>query len=683
MKKLALVVLLAACVLPAPVGAATTRLFHNTFDMRYRSPGGAAAAGTSVRLRLRVTGAKPQSVTLRVDRGDPAADTQTRSFLPLRRVGGLWSVTVRTPAQPAILSYAFRVRVGNRVLWYGDDFGGADDDLRQGGTGIQSSIEAQGFQLTVYDAGFTTPSWLQGAVVYSIFPDRFRNGSPANDYCRAESTSGCPTFYGSIPAQLHQTWNQPLEDPHRTGVFNRDFFGGDLEGIQEKLGYLKSLGVDAIWMTPIFMARSNHRYDTDDYHHVDPALGGDAAFASLAAAARTAGIRLILDGVFNHASSDSLYFDRYHRYPSLGACESLASPWRSWFSFTTSSTPCGSNDYTGWFSLDTLPTFDHSSAAVRDFFYRSPDSVVRHWSERGADGWRLDAADQLNHSWWRDFRTTVKSYAPDAAIVGEVWPDASDYLLGNEFDSVMNYRFRRAVDGFVRTTDWSDSTGQIPTRTPTQLDRSLAAVREDYPPQASAATFNLIDSHDTNRALFVFTEPGDDGLIQARERLELAALLQFTYVGAPMIYYGDEASINSPGLLGAADPFNRAPYPWSDASGDPSTYGLADTSMIAYYSKLSRLRHELPALRTGSFERVLANDAAGVYAFARTGSGAKPVIVALNKSGSPREVVLHIGRSYPDGTAVEDRIGGTTGTVSGGTIRVSLAARSGAVLVGR
>jgi glycosidase len=682
-KKLALILLLAACVIPAPAGAATARLFHDTFDVRYRSPGGAVATGTSVRLRLRVTGAKPQSVTLRVDRGDPAAETQTRSFLPLRRVGGFWSVTLRTPAQAAILSYVFRVRVGNRFLWYGDDFGAADDDLRQGGTGFQSSLDAQGFQLTVYNGGFTTPSWLQGAVVYSIFPDRFRNGSPANDYCRGGSSSGCPTFYGSIPAQVHQTWNEPIENPQRTGVFNRDFFGGDLAGIEEKLGYLKSLGVDAIWMTPIFMARSNHRYDTEDYLHVDPALGGDAAFASLAAAAKTAGIRLVLDGVFNHASSDSLYFDRYHRYPSLGACESLASPWRNWFSFTASTTPCGSGDYTGWFSLDTLPVFDHGSGPVRDFFYIAPDSVVRHWSERGAGGWRLDAADQLNHAWWRDFRTVVKSYAPESAIVGEVWPDASDYLLGNEFDSVMNYRFRRAVDGFVRTTAWSDSTGQIPTRTPTQLDRSLAAVREDYPPQASAAAFNLIDSHDTNRALFVFTEAGDDGLTQARERLALAALLQFTYVGAPMIYYGDEAAINAPGPGGTADPFNRAPYPWSDASGDPSTYGPADTSMIAYYSKLSRIRHDLPALRTGSFERVLADNAAGVYAFARAGGGAKPVIVALNKSSSTRDVVLRIGRFYADGASVEDRIGGAAITVSGGTVRVSLTARSGAVLVGR
>lgn len=682
MKKLALLLLLAASVFPAPAGAASPRLFHDTFDPSYRRPGGAVATGTSVRLRLRVAGGRVRSVTLRVDRGDPAADTQTRSFHPLRRVGSFWSVTLRTPAQPALLSYVFRVRVGNRVLWYGDDFGAPDDDVNQGGTGVQSALDAQGFQLTVYDARFTTPSWLRGAVVYSIFPDRFRNGNPANDYCGIGATSGCPMFYGNVPARLHASWNEPIEDPQRTGVYNRDFFGGDLEGIQEKLGYLKSLGVDAIWMTPIFKARSNHRYDTDDYNVVDPALGGDAAFASLAASAKAQGIRLILDGVFNHASSDSVYFDRYHRYTSVGACESPASPWRSWFRFTTSTTPCGSNDYVGWFSLDTLPVFENGSAAVRDFFYRAPDSVVRRWSERGADGWRLDAADQLNHSWWRDFRATVKSYAPDAAIVGEIWPDASEYLLGNEFDSVMNYRFRRAVDGFVRTTDWADSTGKIPVRTPTQLDRALQAVREDYPPQASAAAFNLLDSHDTNRALFVFTEPGDAGLTEARERLELAALLQFTYLGAPMIYYGDEAAINAPGL-GAADPFNRAPYPWSDASGEARTYGPADTSMIAYYTKLSRIRHELPALRTGSFAKLVTNDAAGIYAFARVGGGAKPVIVALNKSGSTRDVVLRIGRFYPDGTSLEDRIGGATSTVAGGSVRATLAGRSGAVLVGR
>lgn len=679
MRKLALLLALGACAVPAAAQAAGPRLFHDSFDARYRNPGGAVPTGTSVRLRLRVTGAKAQSVTLRVDRADPASDTQTRTSYRMRRSGAFWSVTVRTPAKPALLNYAFRVRAGGRVLWYGDDYGSAEDDVHQGGTGVQSALDAQGFQLTVYDSAFRTPSWLQGAVVYSIFPDRFRNGDPSNDYCRVGSTSGCPTFYGGSEARSHPTWNEPVEDPQRSGVYNRDFFGGDLEGIQEKLDYLKGLGVDAIWMTPIFKARSNHRYDTDDYLQIDPALGGDAAFTSLAAAAKARGIRLVLDGVFNHASSDSLYFDRYHRYPSDGACESLASPWRSWFRFNANSTPCGGNDYVGWFNLDSLPVFDHANAAVRDFFYRGSDSVVRHWGARGAAGWRLDAADQIDHGWWRDLRSTVKASAPDTAFVGEVWPDASDYLLGNEFDSVMNYRFRRAVDGFVRATDWADSTGRVEALTPTQLDRSLHAVREDYPPAATATAFNLLDSHDTNRALFVFTEPGDDGLVQARERLKLAALLQFTYPGAPMIYYGDEAAINAPGL-GAADPFNRAPYPWADAGGDPATFGPADTSMVAYYSALGALRHDLPALRTGSFQTLLTKDAAGVYAFARAAAPAQPVLVALNKSGASRTVTLRVGRLYADGSTLRDRLGGAAATVSGGKVTVTVRERSGIVL---
>jgi glycosidase len=187
----------------------------------------------------------------------------------------------------------------------------------------------------VYDRSFTTPAWLQGATVYEIFVDRFRNGDPSNDYCRAGSTSGCPVFYGDVQATPHPTWNEPVEDSRATGVFNRDFFGGDLEGVTQKLDYLKSLGVDAIWLTPIFRARSNHRYDTDDYMHVDPGLGGDAAFAALSAAAKAHGIRLILDGVFNHTSSDSRYFDKYHRYADVvGACESASSPFRNWYSIT-------------------------------------------------------------------------------------------------------------------------------------------------------------------------------------------------------------------------------------------------------------------------------------------------------------------------------------------------------------
>src|SRR6266508_6584454 len=321
MRLLALAAL--ALLAPAQADAAQPRLFHDSFSTAYRSPGGAVPTGTNVRLGLRVTGARPRAVTLRLEVGDPASETSTLRALKLKRTGAFWTVTYRTPSKPALVSYAFRVTTKRGVLWYGDDDSG--NDTRKGGTGKTTRSRGDSFKLTVYDRSFTTPAWLQGAVVYEIFPDRFRNADPSNDYCRAGSTSGCPTFYGNIPALLHPTWNEPLEDSRATGVFNRDFFGGDLEGVTEKLDYLKSLGVDAVWLTPIFKARSNHRYDTDDYLQVDPALGGDAAFAG----------------------------------------------------------------------LDTLPQLDDSNAAVRDFVYRGSDSVVRHWTARGADGWRLDAAQEL------------------------------------------------------------------------------------------------------------------------------------------------------------------------------------------------------------------------------------------------------------------------------------------------
>ena len=337
----AVAALIAAFVPAAPTaGAARLRLFHDSFDRTYRSPFGAVPAGSTVTLRLRVTGGRAKSVTLVVTGGDPQANLNVSGRVRMRQRGTFWTARLRTPSKPAILSYAFRVRAGRRVVWYGDDFTSDTDDLHQGGTGRASSIEPEGFQLTVYAASFTTPEWLRGAVVYEIFPDRFRNGDPTNDYCRAGSTTGCPTFYGNVQATLHSTWNEPLEDPRLTGVFNRDFFGGDLEGVTAELDYLKSLGVDAIWLTPIFAARSNHRYDTDDYLRVDPALGGDAAFAALVAAARARGIHLILDGVFNHTSSDSLYFDRYRRYATVGACESPSSPYRSWYQIAGSDSSC-------------------------------------------------------------------------------------------------------------------------------------------------------------------------------------------------------------------------------------------------------------------------------------------------------------------------------------------------------
>ncbi len=552
---LAAVALTIAAFAPAPAAGATqVRLFHDSFSSAYRSPAGAVPTGTKVRLRLRVTGAKAKSVLLRI------ADRR----LKMRRSGSFWTVTYRTPAKPSLVSYSFRVQTARGVYWYGDYDSGTD--IHKGGTGKTTRQPFDSFHLTVYDRAFTTPAWLQGAVVYEIFADRFRNGDPSNDYCRAGSSAGCPTFYGDVPAILHPIWNEAVEDSRATGVFNRDFFGGDLEGVTQKLDYLKSLGVDAIWLTPIFKARSNHRYDTDDYMQVDPALGGDPAFALLVNAAHARGLRLILDGVFNHTSSDSVYFDRYSRYPEeVGACESPSSRYRDWYEITGNDIPCQS--YSAFANLDSLPALNESSSAVREFIYRDrASSVVGLWTGRGADGWRLDAAQELSHAWWRDLRGAVKGYAPDAPLIGEdtAGPvDASPYLLGTELDGVMNYRFRDIALGFVRPTNWTDSSGTIPALRPREAAHALQAVLEDYPRQAAAVSFNLLDSHDTNRALFVLTEPP----YIASQRLRLATLLQFTAFGAPMVYYGDEVAINAPGKSGFGDPYNRAPYPWADASG--------------------------------------------------------------------------------------------------------------------
>jgi glycosidase len=355
----------------------------------------------------------------------------------------------------------------------------------RGGTGVTSVAEGAPFQITAYAPSFTTPAWLQGAVVYSIFPDRFRNGDPSNDYCRAGSATGCPIFYGDVGARAHATWNEPVEDPGSAGgAWNRDFFGGDLQGVAEKLDYLKSLGVDAIWLNPIFVARSNHRYDTENYLHVDPALDGDTAFASLAAAAKSRGIRLILDGVFNHASSDSVYFDRYHRY-SGGRRVRVGVVIVAWL------VQDQRRDAVLERRLRRLGEHRHAAGLRarerrrQKLLLRRPRRGCEALARRGCEAWRLDAAQEIDHSWWREFRSAVKGYAADAPLIGEVTAgptDARDYLLGNELDGVMNYRFRADADGFVRT----DSDQGIPALTPSRLDHALTAMREEYPEQASA-----------------------------------------------------------------------------------------------------------------------------------------------------------------------------------------------------
>ena len=384
-------------------------LRHDSFDSYYRNPFGAVPGGTNVTLRFRTSHLDVDGVRVRIYEYNPATDAtvgpvdHAMSFLENRTENGtlydIWTLNLATPASPRILYYKFRITDGGDVAFYSDSYADDHDNLNQGGEGAASDGEPfPSFQLTVFDPAFETPDWLRNANVYQIFPDRFRNGDRLNDFCVPGTTAGCPTFYGDQTPLPRTPWNAAIGDPRQPGEFQNQygtqFYGGDLKGIEQKLDYLKSLNIDAIYLNPIFKARSNHRYDTDNYLEVDPSLGGDAALASLVAAADARGIRLIFDGVFNHSSSDSLYFDRYHRYATDGACEDLASPFRSWFIFNNSNTPCSGPDYPAWFGFDSLPIFEEN-AAVRDFFFRgTPDNVTKHWLDRRRVGLALRRGDR-------------------------------------------------------------------------------------------------------------------------------------------------------------------------------------------------------------------------------------------------------------------------------------------------
>jgi glycosidase len=690
-------------------------LYHNTFDPYYRSKEGAVPAGSTVTLRLRTAHFGATGVTLRVYVFDAASGRTNgpldspMTFLENKTINGTvydeYTIDYAAPATPAIVYYKFAVFNGSSVAYYSDDYIDDYDNLNKDGAGVAAATEPfDSFQITAYAPNFETPAWMAGANVYHIFPDRFRNGDPGNDYCVPGSTSGCPSFYGAPPGSniAVSTWNTQLCDPNNQNLpchnnFGSLFYGGDLVGIQNELDYIQGLGFDTIYLNPIFYGNSNHRYDTDDFLNIDPALGGNAALTSLLTAMNQRGMRIILDGTFEDASSDSIYFNEYGKFPTAGACQSLSSTWRSWFQFLDNNVPCSTTDYNGWDGFNSLPLVNPSQPAVQQFFYSgTPDNVMLHWYKAGAAGWRFDSAPSIPNSFWHALRSYAKQYKPDGPLIGEIWPNASQWLAGDQMDSSMNYRFRRNVTGFVRWPyNWVDNNDNgadaIIPLTPSQFDTANRAVRDDYPLQSTATMLNLIDSHDTNRALYVMTELGDNGLAQAKQRLKLAALFQYTYIGAPTVFYGDEAAINAPSLYNSSsgpvgDPYTRAPYPWTDQPGDPKIYGPPDQSVIAFYTALGHLRKQHPCLVSGAFVTLLTGDtqepsAANTFAYARSIPGGETAIVALNNGSNVNTPMIPVGPYYPDGSALQDPIGGAVYKVSGGNVSLTLEPISGVLLL--
>lgn len=719
-------------------------LGHDSRDPLYRSPGGAVPTGTPVRLRLRALDGDLTEARVRVwdDRFD------TESFHEMTRVAGgvqfpgdptsyeFWEATLPASAEPTVYWYRFIAQDGLATAYY------EDDGARTGGWGqVFGSSPDNSWQLTVYDAAFTTPDWIKNAVVYQIFPDRFRDGNAANN------PAAGAFFYGSNSTVFRSggtDWNTAICDPRNhsgssttcDGIYSQNFYGGDLQGIVDRLDYLQGLGVTALYLNPIFESPSNHKYDTQDFLQVDDNFGTLADFQNLIAQADARGIKVILDGVFNHASSDSRYFDRYSRWDvggnpttvgandGSGACESTTSSYANWFTFFTytgtGTAPCSDNrDYPKWFGIfDSLPVLQHDDPEVRDYFINNGTaSVGPYWISQGADGWRLDVAPEIDHGqihdpgddYWEAFRAAVRAVNPEAYIVGEEWGNATSWTIGGEWDATMNYQFAAAVLSFWRDTPFVDndfhgssSAGTLNPIGPGGVNERLLNLQERYAPEAWQAMMNLFGSHDTNRALFLldhntgsnntalYSDPGYDWS-DAITRLKGAVLMQMTLPGAPTVYYGDEVgTVNPPVYDGSQwqdDPYNRAPYPWLDASGTPfyahMASAAAQDALRSHYSTLIGLRNGNAALRTGSFDPLLTSDAGDVYAYGRKlNDDTNAAVVVVNGSGSTQSVTVDVGGYLPVGATLTDALNGGSVTVAAdGTVTVSAPARLGNVLL--
>ena len=604
-------------------------LGHNSRDGLYRTPGGPVTAGTAVTLRLRTACNDLTEAKVRFWNDL----TNTESIINLAKVAGdsqydWWEVDVPVSADPTIFWYRFIAIDGSSTAYY------EDDASRDGGWG-QTFGESPdyGWQLTMFDAAFSTPDWVKNGIMYQIFPDRFRNGDPNNDPQPGRFFYGelDGTIYRSEPAGgTSNAWNtiicDPRDDNDCPGTYSLNFYGGDLQGVTDQLDYLQDLGVTVLYFNPIFESPSNHKYDTTDYGVISRDFGDLATFTTLVNEANTRGMSIILDGVFNHTSSDSIYFDRYSRFDAAGnltspngpgtndgsgACESETSPYRDWYFFTdvaagtgpcvgSDGTPGGAN-YESWFGFDSLPKMDSSNPEVRDLVYDGgPQSVALYWLAEGADGWRFDVGGDIDpgltndptNDFWESFRSTTRAVYPDSYMVIEEWGNASPWLLGHEMDATMNYQYSSAMLSFWRDTTFTDndhnsgsSAGELVPLTPSELDGRLHNWIERYPPEALYAMMNLLGSHDTNRPLFMLDENaanGTDNTVllnpnydwsDAITRLKGVALLQMTLPGAPTIYYGDELGLVGPtyfyGGKWEDDPYNRQPFPWLDESGTP------------------------------------------------------------------------------------------------------------------
>jgi glycosidase/fibronectin type 3 domain-containing protein len=699
-------------------------LRHNSRDILYRTPGGAVPAGTPVTIRFRTFHNDVTAVALRVYdinangqrivKMTPAA-TDVSCYQPglEQFTCDFWQATLIEGA-PNNLWYRFIISDGSDTDYYADNTPALDGGL---GATTDDAVD-QSYALMVYDPAFAAPAWAKSASIYQIFPDRFRDGRADNNaktgdiryddpvlnlpwgtlpegYCRnySDGATNCPWRFDTTP---------PADSPTKEQPRGRDYMGGDLKGVDQYLDYLKSLGVNTLYFNPIFDAGSNHSYDTQDYYKIDPYFGTQKDWENLVKHANDRGMKIVLDGVFNHLSSDSMFFDRYHHYSTVGACESVQSPYRRWFTFRDVPAGTGtcvgsagpnSATYDGWFGFDSIPVINKSLPAVQQYFLTGEKSVSKYWLNQGAGGWRMDVMGDSSFpaEYWETFRGVVKGTKSDALIISETWQKDSTLLRmirGDRADTTMNYRLRDAVLGLLTpgpfdSKGFGDS-GRI--IAPSEFAARMESVREDYPDAAYYSLMNLLDSHDTERLRWTLTptegnrettadkELNAANVAAGKLRQQIASVIQFTVPGAPTVFYGDEV-----GMTGDDDPDDRRTYPWADKGGTP------DQAMFNHYKALNQLRAANGVLVNGDFKVLLADDASGVVAYGRKTNNQAAVIM-INRSDSTQSGAIPVAGYLPNGITLNKAYAVGTGSESSvvvvdGAISGSLGAMSAVVFV--
>lgn len=612
-------------------------LMHDSHESLYRSPFGAVCCHEKIKLVLKISSWQvPQKVQVNLTNDRQCSwivemllDRQEEEYF-------FYKAEITAPEDPGIIWYYFTAVVESGIYYCG------------------SSDKA--WQITVYEP-FTVPQWFKNSVVYQIYVDRFYN--PYQSVLNPRSGALVHANWGDKPYYIKDEYGK---------IAAYDFFGGNLAGIIEKLPYLQSLGISAIYLNPIFDAVSNHKYDTSDYHNVDSMYGNNEIFKELCIKAEKHGIRIILDGVFSHTGSDSIYFNKYGRFSSLGAYQDKNSPYYGWYKFIEYP-----NKYQCWWGIEDLPEVNELDSGYLEFLFNAKHGVVAKWMQYGAKGWRLDVADELPDEFIEKFKLVTKQFSPESIVIGEVWENAAvkvsynkrrKFLWGKELDSVTNYPLRNIMIDFM-----------LEKSTAFEVRQRIMELYEMYPREHFYSTLNLLSSHDVPRILTVLGESVDEHRLSSVERrdyklkddkrrkaimrLKLLVLWQMTFPGVPCIYYGDEA-----GMEGLSDPYNRGTYPW----------GQEEKEVLAWYRQLINIRKRYCMFIDGIWEALPVNDE--VFAFVRKKQDDVAVIL-INRSENVQNLQLCININ----SMVTDVLTGERAVIKDGMLNITLQALQGRLFI--